>query len=593
MKSLFRPKGIIAFVLIITLILLFWWLLADWLLKQGVERSGSALLQTQVELKSARLQLSPLGFELNGLQITHPDNPMQNIVSAATVSGYLQFMPLLMGQIIITELKADALQLNSPRTTPGIIPDKTDKESQEKALATTEKEGFGEQLGASLPSVEELLERLPITTIKLAETFDSDSRQAFETLEQQISTLPDQATLKGYEQRLKSITEGDINSPQDLAQRISKLKQLKTELKEDKRTLSEIRDNLRTAQQQLSSQWHALKGAPRADLALLKESYGLSSDNLGNISVLLFGDKVQYWVTLVEPYLKQAQRLMPSGESTPPPPPRGEGRIIHFATEKPRPDFLIQRTMINIELPIGELTLTANNITHQPSMLASPTTVQITGQNLKQIASINIEGVFDYRNREQGFSKISGDAQQWQLDNIELSKSNKHPVIISKALQTVEGEVLFKDETLRADIDSRYTQVNWTQSERPSTLQKVLSNIEDFDLQVSLNGSLTSPKTKLRSNLDKKLGAAFKQQLSEQQEILEKKLTARLNREIEQRAGRYSEQLSKLDLQQDSLNQSLEKLEEMLKSEIKSGLDEKRDELKDKLTDKLRDKLRF
>ncbi len=593
MKSLFRPQGIIAFVLIITLIFLFWWLLADWLLKQGVERSGSALLQTQVELKSARLQLSPLGFELSGLQITHPDNPMQNIVSAATVSGYLQFMPLLMGQIIITELKADALQLNSPRTTPGIIPDKTDQETKKEALATTEKEGFGEQLGAALPSVDELLERLPITTLKLAEAFDSDSRKAFETLEQQISSLPDQATLKEYEQRLKSITEGEVKSPQELAQRISALKQLKTELKEDKRALSEIRESIRTAQQQISSQWQALKGAPAADLALLKERYGLSSDNLGNLSGLLFGDKVQYWVTLVEPYLKQAQRLIPSGESTPPPPPRGEGRIIHFATEKPRPDFLIQRAMINIELPIGELTLMANNITHQPSILGSPTTVQITGQNLKQVASINIEGVFDYRSREQGFSKISGDAQQWSLDNIVLSKSNKHPIIISKALQTVEGVVLFQSGALQADIDSRYTQVNWAQPERPSTLQKVLGSIENFNLQVNLSGSLTSPKTELRSNLDKKLGAAFKQQLRQQQVKLEEKLTARLNREIEQRAGRYSEQLGKLELQQDSLNQSLEKLEEMLKSEIKSGLDEKKGELEDKLKEKLRDKLRF
>ncbi|MCF6219010.1 MAG: TIGR03545 family protein [Gammaproteobacteria bacterium] len=593
MRSIFRPKGVIAFALVVTLIFLFWWLLADWLLKQGVEKSGSALLQTQVELKSAQLQLSPLGFKLNGLQITNPDDPMQNIVSAATISGYIQLMPLLMGQVVITELKAHALQLNTPRTTPGIIPKKTIKETEEAARVATEKEGFGKRLAASLPSVDELIERLPITTIKLAKAFDSDTQQAFETLEQQISTLPDQTILKDYEKRLKAITEGEVNSPQDLAQRISELKQLKTELKENKQTLTKIRDNIRDTQQQLSSQWKTLKEAPAADLTLLKNSYGLSSDNLGNISGLLFGDKVQYWVTKVEPYLKQAQRLIPSGESTPPPPPRGEGRLIHFVTENPRPDFLIQRAAIDMTLPIGELTLVANNITHQPAMLGSPTTVQITGQNLKQIASINIEGVFDYRSHEQGFSKISGTAQQWQLDSIELSKNNKHPIIISKAMQTVEGELLFKSRELQADIDSRYTQVNWTQSERPSTLQKVLGNIENFDLQVSLSGSLTSPKTKLRSNLDKQLGAAFKQQLRQQQSILKEKLSSRLSSEIEQRAGRYSEQLGTLNLQQDSLNQSLEKLEEMLKSEIKSGLDEKKGELKDKLKDKLRDKLKF
>ncbi len=591
MKSLFRPKGAIAFILIAALLFLFWWLLADWLLKQGVERSGSALLQTQVELQSAQLQLSPFGFKLHGLQITDPDNPMQNMVSAATVGGYLQLMPLLMGQVIITELKADALQFNSPRSTPGIIPKTTKKEtsSEERPSSTDDDKLFD----ASLPSVDELLDRLPITTIKLAKAFDEDAQQAFNRLDQQIEALPDSAALSDYEQRLKQITEGKIKSPQDLKQRLADLKQLKAELKQDRETLIDLRNNIKETQQQLSSQWKALKAAPAADLALLKENYGLSGDNLGNISGLLFGERVQYWVTMIEPYLKQAQRLASSSESEPPPPPRGEGRLIHFATDNPRPDFLIQRALLNINLPIGELELTANNITHQPRMINSPTTVQISGRNLKQVAAINIDGIFDYRSHDNGFSKITGSAQQWQLKQITLSESSEYPVTISSALQAIEGELLFQNDQLQADINSHYTQVNWEQAEHPSTLQQLLSHIEDFDLLVGLEGQLTSPKVELRSNLDKRLSSAFKQQLKEEQKALEDKFSARLDQQIEQRGGRYSEQLKQLDLQQDSLNQSLKKLEQMLTSEIKNGLDEKKDQAKEKLKDKLRDKFKF
>ncbi len=590
MKSLFRPKGAIAFILIAALLFLFWWLLADWLLKQGVERSGSALLQTQVELQSAQLQLSPFGFKLHGLQITDPDNPMQNMVSAATVGGYLQLMPLLMGQVIITELKADALQFNSPRTTPGIIPKTTEKKPSEERSSSADKEKL---FDASLPSVDELLDRLPITTIKLAKAFDEDAQQAFNRLNQQIEALPDNAALSDYEQRLKQITEGKIKSPQDLKQRLADLKQLKAELKQDRETLIDLRDNIKETRQQLSSQWKALKAAPAADLALLKENYGLSGDNLGNISGLLFGERVQYWVTMLEPYLKQAQRLASSSESEPPPPPRGEGRLIHFATDNPRPDFLIQRALLNINLPIGELELTANNITHQPKMINSPTTVQISGQNLKQVAAINIDGIFDYRSQDNGFSKITGSAQQWQLKQITLSESSEYPVTISSALQAMEGELLFQNDQLQADINSHYTQVNWEQTEPSSTLQQLLSHIDNFDLLIGLEGQLTSPKVELRSNLDKRLSSAFKQQLKQEQKVLEDKFSARLNQQIEQRGGRYSEQLKQLDLQQDTLNQSLKKLEQMLTSEIKNGLDEKKDEAKEKLKDKLRDKFKF
>lgn len=590
MKSLLRPKGAIAFILIATLLFLFWWLLADWLLKQGVERSGSALLQTQVELQSAQLQLAPFGFELHGLQIADPDNPMQNMVSAAAVGGYLQLMPLLMGQVIITELKADALQFNSPRTTPGIVPKTTEKEPSEEGDSSADE---GKLFDASLPSVDELLDRLPITTIKLAKSFDEDVQQAFNKLDQQIETLPDSTALGDYEQRLKQITEGKVKSPQDLKQRLAELKQLKAELKQDRETLLNLRNNIKETRQQLSSQWKALKAAPAADLALLKENYGLGGDNLGNISGLLFGERVQYWVTMIEPYLKQAQRLASSSESEPPPPPRGEGRLIHFPTDNPRPDFLIQRALLNINLPIGELELTAKNITHQPRMINNPATVHITGRNLKQVAAININGTFDYRSRDNGFSKITGNAQQWQLDQITLSESREHPIIISSALQAIEGELLFQNDQLQADINSQYTQVNWNQSERPSTLQQLLSHIEDFDLLVGLEGQLTSPKIELRSNLDKRLNSAFKQQLKQEQKVLEDKFSARLNQQIQQRDGRYSEQLKQLDLQQDSLKQSLEKLEQMLASEIKDGFDEKKDQAKEKLKDKLRDKFKF
>ena len=589
MKQLIRPTGIISFVLISLLLVLFWWLLADWLLKQSIERSGTALLGAKVELASAQLNLSPFGFELNTLQLTNPDKPMENVVEIAIIEGYLEPLPLLMGQIIVTELRANGVALNTPRSTSGLID--SPKPSQTASPPQEEKAEPSFDFSQALPSLDELLERLPITTIKLADAFDEETRAAFEELEKQFNELPDQQQLKEYEDRLKAAVEGKVKSPQDLKQRLDDLKQLKSELNENKQQLKAVRESIKTQREITSKQWDELKNAPASDLTQLRDSYSLEQDNLGNISGLLFGNQTQKWVTAAQPYLNHGQQLLSdNGEETPPPPPRGEGRFVHFASETARPDFLIKLAQIGLSLSIGELQLTINDITHQPEILNRPTTFTLSGRNLQNIAAIDADGIIDYRDRDNGYAQVKGTITQWQLADFQLSGDSDYPIIISSATQQLEGELRLQQDKLQGNVNSDFEKVLWNQQQQQqaSTLQKLLNKIDNFDMQLSLEGQPTAPQVSLRSDLDKRLSNAFKQQFSEERDKLEGKLKTHLNKQIEQRAGKYSDQLKLLNQQQGSTDQQLAKIEEMLKSEVKSGIDEQKDKLENKLKDKLK-----
>jgi len=589
MKQLIRPTGIISFVLISLLLVLFWWLLADWLLKQSIERSGTALLGAKVELASAQLNLSPFGFELNTLQLTNPDKPMENVVEIAIIEGYLEPLPLLMGQIIVTELRANGVALNTPRSTSGLID--SPKPSQTASPPQEEKAEPSFDFSQALPSLDELLERLPITTIKLADAFDEETRAAFEELEKQFNELPDQQQLKEYEDRLKAAVEGKVKSPQDLKQRLDDLKQLKSELNENKQQLKAVRESIKTQREITSKQWDELKNAPASDLTQLRDSYSLEQDNLGNISGLLFGNQTQKWVTAAQPYLNHGQQLLSdNGEETPPPPPRGEGRFVHFASETARPDFLIKLAQIGLSLSIGELQLTINDITHQPEILNRPTTFTLSGRNLQNIAAIDADGIIDYRDRDNGYAQVKGTITQWQLADFQLSGDSDYPIIISSATQQLEGELRLQQDKLQGNVNSDFEKVLWNQQQQQqaSTLQKLLNKIDNFDMQLSLEGQPTAPQVSLRSDLDKRLSNAFKQQFSEERDKLEGKLKTHLNKQIEQRASKYSDQLKLLNQQQGSTDQQLAKIEEMLKSEVKNGIDEQKDKLENKLKDKLK-----
>lgn len=590
MKQLIRPTGIIAFAVISALLILFWWLLADWLLKQSIERSGTALLGAKVELSSARLNFSPLGFELTTLQLTNPDKPMENAVEMATIKGYLEPLPLLMGQVIISELQANGVALNTPRSTSGAID--TPKAPQTTTQQEEKKSESSFDFAQHLPSLDELLERLPITTIKLAESFDEETRTSFADLKKQFAELPDQQQFKTYEDRLKAAVEGKVKSPQDLKQRIDDLKQLKSELRENKQQLQAARDSIKAQREASSQQWDALKKAPANDLALLRDSYSLEQNNLGNISGLLFGSQAQKWVTAAQPYLGYAQQLFSGDDSNdevaPPPPPRGEGRFIHFASETPRPDFLIKLAQVGLSLNIGELQLTAHDITHQPEILKRPMRFTLVGRDLENIAAVDADGIIDYTEPDNGYSQLQASISQWQLDTLPLSGDSDYPIVISQATQQLEGKLRLQHNQLQGSLNSDFEKVSWNQQQQASTLHKLLNKINAFDIQLSLEGKPSMPAISLRSDLDKRLSNAFKEQLREQRSKLEGKLNVYLNEQIEQRTGSYGDQLKLLNQQEGTMDQQLDKIEEMLKSEVKNSLDEQKDKLENKLKDKLK-----
>ncbi len=587
MKQLIRPVGFITFLIALLLTTLFWWLLADWLLKQSIEQGGTALLGSQVELANAEVTLSPLGFTLQGLQVTDPSDAMKNALQADTIHGSVSLLPLFMGQVVIDELRADGVAFATARSTPGII----NKPAEAPPITDGEPDQVAPDLSMQLPDVDEILGRLPIQTIKLAEQFDHDSQQQLETIQQQLDALPDDQAMKAYEDRLKAAVESKVKDPADLKSRLAQLKQLKQELREERARLQALRDQIKTARSELSNQWKVLKQAPKQDLALLRENYSPQSRNLSNIAGLLFGSEVEGWVALIQPYLPYLQRIMSeserSEETSPPPPPRGEGRFVHFQSDTPHPDFWIKHAELTLALSVGNVAMQLRDVTHQPQVLGRPTYLAINAEKLPTIASIDIQGIADYRHPDTGYSELNGTIDSWQVKQFQLSGDSQYPIDMN-GLQQLSGKLRLDKRGLDGKVKNHLQQVNWEMGSDPSRLQQLLGQVNDFSLDIELQGEINSPNIAISSDLDRRLGNVFKQQMKDEQAKLERRFNDRLNQEISQRAGKQGEYLQQLELQEGGLSQQLDNIEEMLKAEVKNDLDEKKDELKDKLKNKLR-----
>lgn len=593
MSKLIRPAGFIAFAAILGIVALSWFLLADRLLKAAVEEGGSRVVGAKVELAAAKTSFSPLGFTLRGLQVTNPDQPMQNMLEVNTIGGKLNLPKLLMGQVIIEDLTATGMRFNTPRKTSGKLEKRVGKKPPAAAASEVPmKDNFLALMGDTL-NVDAIMQREPLATLELGKTFKHTTEAVQQTLQTNLAELPDEAKLKGYEEQIKTITQEKIKSPQDLQQRIEQLKQVKQSLQQDRKAILALRDNIRQSKTELKTQYDALKRAPPQDLKKIRDKYSLTDSNIGNFSALLFGDTSRQWLDTLKPWWQHGKKFLQAygGEEAPPPPPRGEGRYIHFPSRNPSPDFLIRSARVSAELPLGDVDIHLVDATQQQNILGRPTRLSLKGTRLTGLDSFSAEAVLDHVNPKKGKDTVSWQAKNIRLQDIDLIKSDSLPIGLAKAAANITGNLDLSNGQIRADIKSAFSQVHWASKGRNAdTVMDILAGITSFDVDTTVEGKPLSPRIAMRSDLDRKLNQALKRKIDQKRAELEQRLEKRLNAEVDKLAGPYKEQLASLTRGEGDINQRLGRIEEMLKAEVNSAAETRKKELQEKAGEELKKK---
>ena len=588
-----RPAGAIVFLVLITVIGLFWWLLADWLLKVSIESGGTKIVGARVELSSADLTFSPLGFHLENLQVTNPEQPMQNLVQLGQITGSLELMPLLMGQVIIEEMSATGVRLNTERKTSGAVKMTTTKTKSQQPDAEKSTLDLSAEKD-KLPSVDEILAKESLSTLEKTRAFEERIKSERTEFEKNLASLPDEEKLKQHEKRIKELTQSDIKSVEELNQRKQDLEKLKDDIRADRDALRKVRDQLKNAKGGLNQQYDALKKAPTEDWNRLKSRYGLNAIGASNVTGLLFGDNAQVWLNRILAWSEQAQRLLPSGsKDTPQPvqPQRGSGRFINFATTNPLPDFLIRKTKLGLEITAGNIDLEIKDATHQPDILGRPMRLHAAGNQLQNAKDIKIDGVIDHVKPGATKDTITWSLNSFKMADVSISQSSSLPLTLTSALADIKGDIEIKGQALAANVDAKFNKANWSSTATEGwtgRVAKSLTSIHQFNLEGELQGNLSSPQISLRSDLDKQLKQAVAGQLKSAQSELETKFKTRLNDEIASMAGPYKDQLAFLTDKEGSIDQRVSNLDKLLKAELQSAVDSKKQEAEDKLKEKLK-----
>jgi uncharacterized protein (TIGR03545 family) len=534
MKKWIRWQGLTVFAGILILLVAFWFLLANVLVKRLIEKTGTRMVGAKVELAGADLSLLPAGLTLRRLQVTNPDEPMKNAVEIARISCKIDGLNLLRRKIIIEEMSMEGVRLGTARTHSGALP----RAPERKPSPEGEPKPPSFQIPSlELPSVEKILQREDLKSLKLVESFRANASAEKQNWQKRLAELPDQKKIEEYKSRLEKLTSLSKRGIGGIVGGASEVLDLQKEIQKDLDRIQKAQKEFSTQLASVQDQFSKLQRAPLEDIERLKKKYSLTSFNAGNWARLLLGGKVQRWVEKglfwrekLNPLLERVKERRGKAEVVKP--LRGKGVDVRFAEYHPLPDFLIRLLKASAELDIGELAARVEDITPDQDVLGRPLKFMVSGEKLKLARLVKINGVLDHVSPAQSSDRMEALLQGYQTKDLNLSPSSDFPVRLVDGVANLGLQAVFKKKIIEADLTATFKSTRFQLGKKDESnpllaaVASALSDVSSFMVKAKVSGPLENYRVDVSSDLDDQIRKAVSSQLQKYASKFEKDLSA-------------------------------------------------------------------
>ncbi|WP_194757105.1 TIGR03545 family protein [Aliidiomarina indica] len=584
MKNIIRWPGLIAFLVIVVGIAVVIRVFAGPLLKGGLEYGLTRANGAEVNIEQAVVQWSPFALTLHGIEVTDPDQPELNRVQASR--GYAEFnlWDALIGRIHIHELELADVAMGVERARPGRVRADYQRERDpidwQQVLA---------DLDIDIPSLDEVLARSEIRTPDLVSKIENDFQQQREQVETARENLPSRERIESYRERMQEITETRPRTPQELLALRERLDDLKSDIRSDRHHVETFVSTSEQAVRVMRDDLAALREAPSQDLARIRQLLSFDQDSMSELSGILFGPRVEQWSRYAFMAFDVIGPMLQRAEDQEQRPNRWHGRFIDFDRAS-RPTFLIDNAGISIRILDTDVMSNWQNITWQHDRIDGiPTTFEAGASATQWWRELYFDGEFALSD-VRGFSGH----QNWRVQGVNLVEQSllDHQGVSARLLGAVlnsegrlgvqqgrldgSGLIRMQDVDMRLDGEARWAQI----------LSDVISQVNAFDMNVSVDGPLGQPGLRLSSDLDNQLQQLLTRALRQEADAHLSSVRADLEQQVAAVTSAWEPRLQQFTGLRDQAREQNSLLEDLLSvegSDLSIG-----EQLEDRLRDRLR-----
>jgi uncharacterized protein (TIGR03545 family) len=560
MNKWIRWKGLIPFVIICAALAVFFLFYVDTLVRKLIESTGTDMVGAKVQTRDVDVHLAPLGIDVGGLQVTNPNAPMTNAVEIDHIAFGLDGGKLLLGKVIIDDMRVDGLRFDTARKTSGALPKKKEAAAKPKKGTVQRadgdgKKGDGKVLGMEMPSldmpdVDTVLAREPLHTQTVADQLQKrieETRQHWDKLEK---SLPDDKRIQNYQKRLDKIQKTNTHDTRALLSAIADLQKLQKDVKADLNAIDQSRKQVKRDLAEVDQSYQELLKAPGEDQKRLAAKYAPDAAGLGNISELLFGPKAGQWARQGLYWYEKLAPMLASDESAPPEPERFKGVDVAFREYHPSPDFLIRRIRASVETPKGNFGGQILDVTHQPEILGRPVTFNFSGRDMKGMQSLDLDGKFDHVHPKQTLDTVNLDIHDYKVSDHTLTEAPGLRLRMASALSDTTLRARRSNGKLSGNMNIHIQDISYDNQASGGDFQSLMvesfDKVSDFNIDTRLSGTLGQPGLAISSDLDKRLNTQLKQAFDRRVAAYRQELDQRIHQATAEQVEKAKAQVASL-----------------------------------------------
>ena len=538
------------------------------IVKSILESQLSSANGAEVNIERVEIGYWPFNIVVTAIQFADREQPELNLIEIEQARLEISTYALLKSLFVVNHLHLDKIVFATQRDTPGDVyvdvEEKTDviENEPESELVST---------SLALPDINKLIDKADLKTEAAFTALDKQAVVTKENWYEIENWLDDKEKWKDYEARYKtlevSIKKGSLKTR---IKAIKNLKKLKAEVKAELQQFKAYQKKIKADIQSLDENYKQAKKAPEKDWVKLKSSYSLDADNLANISELLFDADIASYLVLANKYYKKIEPYLEQ-EKTDIAVKRQQGQMIRFEEFDPEPEFIIKKASFTAVLPSGLFAGKASNISFQQHINNKPASIQLKAKQNKNSKSENISMQLDLRNKKQNVIEFLYEIERREIKQYKIATGETLPLQMDRALLDFELNATVINKKLNASIKGQFSDValssqkESSESNMASMITAAMLEVDRFDVNADITGTIKNPKLKIQSDLDNRVSKQLKARFKQVKKDYELKLKKQMKEKYSDKLQKAEKSMSEINKYKQVLNGKQNELAKKLK----------------------------
>jgi uncharacterized protein (TIGR03545 family) len=528
--KLIRWWGLVAFFGILVLLGLTWYLVAPILIKNTIQDVGSEALGAKVEISNVELSLFPVSVAINQLKAADPDQPMQNIIESEQIKFSIDTGSLLWKKIVIDEMVLTGVKTATTRKESGAL---------KGGRQTTQ--AIENAIDVILPdmsniNVGELVDKADLITLKRIDALKANQAK----LKQEWQTALDKeafeqrvATIKSEYERLENrAKKNKLNLIKDRKD----WKKLKQSIDTERKQIASLSGKLQDDKKSLSNQFKSVKNGPNDDMQAIMNNMGVANGVEGLVDKYL-GPQYTPWVTKA---VELAKSFKPSDTQSTQEQQQAAlqvGKKVIFNDQHIYPEILVKKIKLGGSNKGWELDGKGFDLGYLPWLTGNPAKLDI---DLGGKGKAKLSIVSDWASAQKMSTKLNSSVTSWPLESMQFMQTEAGNWTLTSGNLTanIDGELTLEKINLTAtfSIGAPKLAVPENISGWQKSLATSINNEQKIDFKLTANGSITDPKIKLDTSVEK----LFKQAIGDKVKNEAAKLKGKVKQSITDKVGDIS-----------------------------------------------------